>query len=110
MCNTTMRDTVRDKPDRGPGSAGGTPASLSEESGRDARAPGRLFRPAAASLNWVIAVGFLALGYAIYLRYLVIEQTQIGLACDGGLRTWQSLSRTVVAALSQNPVVVSICL
>jgi len=33
----------------------------------------RLFRPSAASLNWVIAIGFVALGYAIHLRYLVIE-------------------------------------
>ena len=64
----------------------------------------RLFRPSAASLNWVIAIGFLALGYAIYLRYLVIEQTQIGLACDAGLRTWQCLSRTVVSALFENEV------
>jgi hypothetical protein len=58
----------------------------------------RLFRPSAASLNWVIMIGFLSLGYAIYLRYLVIEQTQIGLACDAGLKTWQCLSRTVVSA------------
>jgi hypothetical protein len=59
----------------------------------------RLFRPSAASLNWVIAIGFVSLGYAMYLRYLVIEQTQIGLACDAGLRTWLCLSRTVVSAL-----------
>ncbi len=64
----------------------------------------RLFRPSATSLNWVITIGFLALGYAIYLRYLVIEQTQIGLACDGGLRTWLCLSRTVVQVLFENEV------
>ena len=64
----------------------------------------RLFRPSAASLNCVIAIGFVALGYAIYLRYLVIEQTQIGLACDGGLRTWQCLSRTIVSALFEHEV------
>jgi hypothetical protein len=64
----------------------------------------RLFRPSAASLNWVIAIGFVSLGYAIYLRYLVIEQTQIGLVCDTGLRTWQCLSRTVVSALFENEV------
>jgi hypothetical protein len=64
----------------------------------------QLFRPSAAALNWVITVGFLALGYAIYLRYLVIEQTQIGLACDGGLKTWLCLSRTVVQALFENEV------
>src|SRR6516164_1458384 len=64
----------------------------------------RLFRPSAASLNWVITVGLLALGYAIYLRYLVIEQTQIGLACDGGLKTWLCLSRTAVQAFFENEV------
>jgi hypothetical protein len=64
----------------------------------------RLFRPSATSLNWVIAIGFLALGYAIYLRYLVIEQTQIGLACDGGLKTWLCLSRMAVSAFFENEV------
>jgi hypothetical protein len=62
----------------------------------------RLFRLSAAQLNGVITIGFLALGYAIYLRYLVIEQTQIGLACDAGLRTWLCLSRTVVSAFFEN--------
>jgi len=66
--------------------------------------PRRLFRPAPASLNWVIAIGFVSLGYAMYLRYLVIEQTQVGLACDDGLRTWLCLSRTVVTALFENEV------
>jgi hypothetical protein len=70
----------------------------------DPRPRRRLFRPSAAALNWVITVGLLSLGYAIYLRYLVIEQTQIGLACDVGLRSWQCLSRTVVSALFENEV------
>jgi hypothetical protein len=64
----------------------------------------RLFRPSAAQLNGIITIGFLALGYAIYLRYLVIEQTQVGLACDGGLRTWLCLSRTAVSAFFENEV------
>jgi hypothetical protein len=70
----------------------------------DPRPQRRLFRPSAAALNWVITFGFLSLGWAIYLRYLVIEQTQIGLACDAGLKTWQCLSRTVVSALFENEV------
>jgi hypothetical protein len=45
----------------------------------------------------VIAVGFVSPGCAVYVHYLVIEQTQIGLACDARLRTWQCLSRTVVS-------------
>jgi hypothetical protein len=66
--------------------------------------PRALFSPSEAALNWVITAAFLSLGYAIYLRYLVIEQTQIGLACDAGLKTWQCLSRTVVSALFENEV------
>jgi hypothetical protein len=76
------------------------PAPLPENPPRQRR----LFRPSAASFNWVITIGFVSLGYAMYLRYLVIEQTQIGLACDGGLKTWQCLSRTVVSALFENQV------
>jgi len=64
----------------------------------------RLFQPSAASLNWIITIGFVSLGYAMYLRYLVIEQTQLGLACDAGLKTWLCLSRTVVSALFENEV------
>jgi hypothetical protein len=67
-------------------------------------AAARPFRPPPASLNWVIAIGFLSLGYAMYLRYLVIEQSAVGLACDNGLKTWLCLSRTVVSALFNNEV------
>jgi hypothetical protein len=77
---------------------------MSDTSSDSLRQEPRLFRPSAAQLNWVITIGFLALGYAIYLRYLVIEQTQIGLACDDGLRTWLCLSRTVVSAFFENEV------
>src|SRR4029077_16980452 len=70
---------------------------------RDTAAP-RLFCPSPSGLNWVIAIGFASLGYAMYLRYLVIEQPQIGLACDAGLKTWLCLSRTVVSALFNNQV------
>jgi hypothetical protein len=64
----------------------------------------RLFRPSAASLNWVISTGFVSLGYAMYLRYLVFEQSAIGIACDNGLNTWLCFSRTVVSALFNNEV------
>jgi hypothetical protein len=77
---------------------------MSESLPDDPRPQRRLFRPSAAALNWVITVGFLSLGCAIYLRYLVIEQTQIGLACDAGRKTFQCLSRTVVSALFENEV------
>jgi hypothetical protein len=64
----------------------------------------RLFAPSAAALNWVISIGFLSLGYALYMRYLVIEQPSVGLACDAGLATWLCLSRKVASALFDNYV------
>jgi hypothetical protein len=107
-----MALTPDDNPDRSeyrpaearkpvPAGAGSEPDS-DPGSGRAAAA--RLFRPSAASLNWVIAIGFLSLGYAMYLRYLVIEQSAVGLACDNGLKTWLCLSRAVVSALFNNEV------
>jgi len=64
----------------------------------------RLFAPSAAALNWIITIGFVSLGYAMYMRYLVIEQPTVGLACDAGLETWLCLSRKVVVALLENYV------
>jgi hypothetical protein len=64
----------------------------------------RLFAPSAAALNWVISIGFVSLGYAMYMRYLVIEQPSVGLACDAGLKTWVCLSRKIVTALFENYV------
>jgi hypothetical protein len=45
------------------------------------------FLPTARQANWIITIGFLALGYALYLRYFAIQNTSIGLACDAGLGT-----------------------
>jgi hypothetical protein len=72
--------------------------------GPHAGARSRLFMPSAAALNWVIAIGFVSLGYAMYLRYLVIEQSRVGIACDTGLKTWLCLSRAVASALFDNQV------
>ena len=66
--------------------------------------PRRTFIPSPAALNWVIAIGLTSLGYAIYLRYLVIEQTSVGLACDSGLKTWLCLTRNVATGLFENEV------
>jgi hypothetical protein len=74
------------------------------EDAASASAGARRFMPSAAALNWVIAIGFVSLGYAMYLRYLVIEQSRVGIACDTGLETWLCLSRTVASALFDNQV------
>jgi hypothetical protein len=61
----------------------------------------RPFLPTARQANWLIAIGLCALGYALYLRYLVIEQSSVGLACQGGAQTWICLTRKTVIALFQ---------
>ena len=47
-----------------------------------------LFLPSARQTNWLLIVGFLSLGQALYLRYLAIEHAPVSLACQGGLDTW----------------------
>jgi len=59
----------------------------------------RLFLPNARQTNWLLIVGFLALGYALYMRYDAIEQSGVGLACVAGLDTWLCWSRKVLVAL-----------
>jgi len=50
--------------------------------------PPRLFLPSARQVNWLLAIGFLAVGQALYLRYLAIEYAPVALACQAGLDTW----------------------
>lgn len=64
----------------------------------------RLFQPTCRQTNLLIAAGLLSVGYAIYLRYLVIEFSSVGLACQAGLATWLCTTRAVVIALFQNSV------
>jgi hypothetical protein len=64
----------------------------------------RLFLPTARQTNWLLAIGFLSIGYALYLRYLAIEQSSVGLSCDAGLNTWLCLSRKVATVLFNNTV------
>lgn len=64
----------------------------------------KLFLPSARATNWLLIVGFCSLGYALYMRYLAIEQSTVGLACQAGLDTWLCLSRRMVTALFTNSV------
>lgn len=64
----------------------------------------RRFMPSPRQIHWLIVIGFSSVGYAMYLRYLGIEYTTVGLACDGGLDTWMCLSRTVARGLYENMV------
>ena len=49
-----------------------------------------------------MVVGFLTVGYAIYLRYLAIENSQVALACDAGLQTWLCKTRLTATWLFRN--------
>ena len=57
------------------------------------------FAPTARQLNFLIPMGLLALGYALYLRYLAVEQAWVGLSCERGLATWLCFARHIVIAL-----------
>ncbi len=64
----------------------------------------KLFLPTARQANWLLVIGFASLGYALYLRYLVIEQSAVGIACREGLQTWLCLTRQIVLGLFGNSV------
>jgi hypothetical protein len=87
------------------------------------------FLPSARQANCLIIVGFLALGYALYLRYFAIENTPVGLACDAGLGTaicvtrkaaytfgayvvfgWVALGAALINLLRPSPVLFAIAL
>jgi hypothetical protein len=55
------------------------------------------FFPTARQTNWLLIVAFLAIGEALYLRYLAIEYAPVSLACQGSLQSWLCTSfRTVI--------------
>jgi len=47
-----------------------------------------LFLPTARQTNWLLIVAFLSVGEAMYLRYMAIENLNVELACQAGLKTW----------------------
>jgi hypothetical protein len=64
----------------------------------------RLFMPTARQTNWLLVAGFLSVGYALYLRYLAVEQSTVGLACDAGLNTWLCATRRTITLLFNHQV------
>jgi len=47
-----------------------------------------LFLPTARQANWLLVIAFLGVGEALYLRYMAIENGNVSLACQAGLKTW----------------------
>src|ERR1700741_5287454 len=61
------------------------------------------FFPTARQTNWLLIVGFLAVGEALYIRYLAIEYAPVSLACQGGLQSWLcSTFRAVIVLYSHS--------
>ncbi len=58
-----------------------------------------LYRPTPIQAACLAAIAVAALSYGFYLRYQVIEQSAIGIACDGGGSTWLCASRRTTIAL-----------
>jgi hypothetical protein len=63
-----------------------------------------LFTPTARQTNWLIVLGLGSLGYALYLRYLAVELSSVGLACQGGLQTWLCSTRALAMTLFNHSV------
>ena len=64
----------------------------------------KLFLPSARATNVLLIVGFVSLGCALYLRYLAIEQSSVGLACSAGLDSWLCFTRAIAIALFTHSV------
>ena len=62
------------------------------------------FLPTARATHWLLIIGFLAVGEALYLRYLAIEHAQVSLACQAGLNTWLCTSFRAAIALYNHSV------
>ena len=62
------------------------------------------FRLTPYQVQFLIVVGFVSVGYAIYLRYFAVENSQVALACDAGLQTWLCKTRLTATWLFRNNV------
>ena len=62
------------------------------------------FRLTPYQVQWLLVVGFVTVGYALYLRYMAIELSTVALACDAGLQTMLCKTRILVTSLFRNSV------
>src|SRR3954447_17816180 len=62
------------------------------------------FRLTPYQVQFLLIVGFVTVGYALYLRYLAIEFSTVALACDAGLQTMLCKTRVLATSLFKNSV------
>jgi hypothetical protein len=63
-----------------------------------------LFRPTARQLNGLLVIAFVAAGEAFYLRYSALENADVALACQAGLKTWICSTSRLAAELFNHQV------
>ena len=62
------------------------------------------FRLTPYQVQFLLVVGFVTVGYALYLRYLAVELSTVALACDAGLQSMLCKSRSLATYLFKNSV------
>ena len=62
------------------------------------------FRLTPYQVQFLLVVGFVTVGCALYLRYLAIEFSTVALACDAGLQSLLCKSRTLATSLFKSSV------
>ena len=62
------------------------------------------FRLTPYQVQFLLIVGFVTVGYALYLRYFGVEFSQTSLACDAGLQTVMCKARATATSLFKNSV------
>jgi len=62
------------------------------------------FRLTPYQVQFLLVVGFVTVGYALYLRYLAVEYSPEAMACDAGLQSMLCKSRTLATSLFKNSV------
>ena len=62
------------------------------------------FRLTPYQVQFLLVVGFVTVGSALYLRYLAVEFSTVALACDAGLQTTLCKARTLATSLFKNSV------
>jgi hypothetical protein len=77
------------------------PAAKPDHIARMKKSP---FRLTPYQVQFLLVVGFVTVGYALYLRYLAVEFSTVALACDAGLQSMLCKTRTLATYLFKNSV------
>jgi len=62
------------------------------------------FRLTPYQVQFLLVVGFITVGYALYLRYMAVEYSPVALACDAGLQTMLCKMRSLATYLFKHSV------